>query len=215
MITLDENDNLLTDPDLSKGQINSDWRRAFHRYVVDAEEKSNEEVVTEHPNGGKDVAIVVDVPERGHWVTHLESSKLVDFGGIIPGDAPRDSVLEDLEPALRSRARNAEIASSLHMCATNRSAPDTFQSDEGASLSTNDTPTFTQWARAACIRATKTTAQALVTLIGADMVSIVSLDWAQMLGVAATMAVVSLLTSIAGIPEVDAGASIAKIARNS
>lgn len=54
-----------------------------------------------------------------------------------------------------------------------------------------------------------------MTLIGADMVSIVSLDWAQMLGVAATMAVVSLLTSIAGIPEVDAGASIAKIARNS
>lgn len=71
------------------------------------------------------------------------------------------------------------------------------------------------WTTAALIRALKTTAQALVTLIGADMVSIVSLDWAQMLGVATTMAVVSLLTSIAGIPEVDAGASIAKIARNS
>lgn len=71
------------------------------------------------------------------------------------------------------------------------------------------------WAAAALVRALKTTAQALVTLIGADMVSIVSLDWAQMLGVAATMAVVSLLTSIAGIPEVDAGASATKIARNS
>lgn len=215
MITLDENDNLLTDPDLSKGLINSDWRRVFHRYVVDAEEKSHEEVVAEHPNGGKDVAVGVDVPERGHWETHLESGELVDFGGIIQGDAPRNSALEDLEPVLRYRARNAESDSSLRMYAKKRSVPDTFQADEGASLSTNDTSTLTQWTRAAGIRAIKTTAQALVTLIGADMVSIVSLDWAQMLGVAATMAVVSLLTSIAGIPEVDAGASATKIARNS
>ena len=35
-----------------------------------------------------------------------------------------------------------------------------------------------------------------------------------MLGVAATMAVVSLLTSVAGIPEVDEGANVASIARS-
>lgn len=68
-----------------------------------------------------------------------------------------------------------------------------------------------KWIKAALVRAAKTAAQAAVTLIGADMVSIVSLDWVQILGVGATMAVVSLLTSVAGIPEVDDGASVLKI----
>lgn len=68
-----------------------------------------------------------------------------------------------------------------------------------------------KWIKAALIRAAKTAAQAAVTLIGADMVSIVSLDWMQILGVCSTMAVVSLLTSVAGIPEVDDGASVLKI----
>ena len=68
-----------------------------------------------------------------------------------------------------------------------------------------------KWIKAALIRAAKTAAQAAVTLIGADMVSIVSLDWVQILGVCSTMAVVSLLTSVAGIPEVDDGASVLKI----
>ena len=46
--------------------------------------------------------------------------------------------------------------------------------------------------------------QTLVTLIGTTAVSIVDLDWLQMLDVAATAAVVSFLTSIAGLPEVEA-----------
>ena len=46
-------------------------------------------------------------------------------------------------------------------------------------------------------RSIKTFAQALVALIGTSAMSIVELDWAQMLGVSATAAVVSLLTSIA------------------
>ena len=68
-----------------------------------------------------------------------------------------------------------------------------------------------KWIKAALVRAAKTAAQAAVTLIGADMVSIMSLDWVQILGACATMAVVSLLTSVAGIPEVDSGASVLKI----
>lgn len=67
------------------------------------------------------------------------------------------------------------------------------------------------WMKAAAVRAVKTGAQAAVTLIGADMVSIVSLDWMQILGCTATMMVVSVLTSLAGLPEAG-GASVAKIA---
>ena len=60
-----------------------------------------------------------------------------------------------------------------------------------------------EWMKAAGIRALKTFCQGLVTLIGSDMINIVSLDWPKMIGISATMAAVSILTSIAGLPEVD------------
>ena len=64
-----------------------------------------------------------------------------------------------------------------------------------------------EWAKAAVIRAIKTGAQTLASLIGTGAVGILSLDWPQMLSVTATAMVLSMLTSIAGLPEVpDAGA---------
>lgn len=63
------------------------------------------------------------------------------------------------------------------------------------------------WLKAAGIRVVKTGAQTLITLIGTDMVSIIQLDWPQMLAVTATTMVLSALTSIAGLPEVDDGKS--------
>ena len=62
---------------------------------------------------------------------------------------------------------------------------------------------WVSWAKAAGIRSLKTFCQGLVTLIGSSVVNIVDLDWVTMIGMAATMAVVSLLTSIAGLPEVE------------
>ena len=63
-----------------------------------------------------------------------------------------------------------------------------------------------EWIRAALIRAVRTFAQALATLIGAkDIVSIIDIDWSTCLGIAATMAVMSILTSLAGLPEVPKG----------
>lgn len=59
------------------------------------------------------------------------------------------------------------------------------------------------WIKAAGVRAIKTFCQSLVTLIGTKAVSIIDLDWKTMLCVAATTAVVSLLTSVAGLPEVE------------
>ena len=64
------------------------------------------------------------------------------------------------------------------------------------------------WAYAAGVRAIKTAAQFGVVLIGSDMVNIVTLDWPYILGCMASGAVVSLLTSLAGIPEVDDGKAI-------
>ena len=58
------------------------------------------------------------------------------------------------------------------------------------------------WWKAVLIRAARTFAQGLVTLIGSEAINIVDLNWPKMLGMAATMALVSLLTSIGGLPEV-------------
>ncbi len=58
-----------------------------------------------------------------------------------------------------------------------------------------------QWMRAAGIRAVKTTAQAAVALIPAA-VTISQVDWGMVAGTALLSGLVSLLTSVAGIPEV-------------
>ena len=72
---------------------------------------------------------------------------------------------------------------------------------------------FKIWAKAAAVRAIKSAAQSGVMLIGADAVSIVSLDWALILGGMATMFVLSVLTSLAGLPEAG-GDSVASIGKD-
>lgn len=64
-----------------------------------------------------------------------------------------------------------------------------------------------EWAKAAVIRACKTAAQVGVILIGSEMVNIASLDWEYIVGCMAAGFVVSMLTSVAGIPEANDGES--------
>ena len=58
-----------------------------------------------------------------------------------------------------------------------------------------------RWIIAAGIRAIKTFCQGAVALIGADYISIIDIDWPYILGTCTTMALLSLLTSVAGLPE--------------
>ena len=59
-----------------------------------------------------------------------------------------------------------------------------------------------KWCRAAAVRAVKTFAQACIALIPAA-VTITEVDWKTVLGSAVLAAIVSLLTSVLGIPEVE------------
>ena len=59
-----------------------------------------------------------------------------------------------------------------------------------------------QWLRAALIRALKTVAQAAVGLIPAA-VTITEVDWLTVAGCSLLAGAVSLLTSLAGLPEVE------------
>lgn len=69
-----------------------------------------------------------------------------------------------------------------------------------------------KWAIAALVRAVKTAAQAAVAAIGAATI-FTAVDWS-VVGMTALLSfVLSLLTSVAGLPEVDDGASVAKLAK--
>ena len=62
---------------------------------------------------------------------------------------------------------------------------------------------FIAWLKAAGIRAVKTFAQTAVALIGTELVGFTELHWLHIVSVAGVAAVLSLLTSIAGLPELD------------
>lgn len=70
-----------------------------------------------------------------------------------------------------------------------------------------------EWFKAAGIRALKTFAQALLATIGVAgaTAGLGDIDWIASLSIGALAAIASLLTSCAGIPEVDGGANLDRI----
>lgn len=60
---------------------------------------------------------------------------------------------------------------------------------------------FVNWVKAAGIRAIKTVAQTAVGMLSGEALGIMEADWVAVASVAAMAGIVSLLTSIAGLPE--------------
>ena len=61
---------------------------------------------------------------------------------------------------------------------------------------------FKAWLKAAGIRAVKTVAQTAVAMIGTSVV-MASVDWKMVVSASLLSGILSLLTSIAGLPEVE------------
>lgn len=59
-----------------------------------------------------------------------------------------------------------------------------------------------QWIKAAGIRALKTVAQTAVGMLSGNLIGITEADWLGVLSVSAMAGILSLLTSLAGLPEV-------------
>ena len=62
---------------------------------------------------------------------------------------------------------------------------------------------FMEWLKAAGIRALKTVAQSMLGMLTGDMVGIMDVDWVAVVSVAAVAGLASLLTSVAGLPELN------------
>lgn len=61
---------------------------------------------------------------------------------------------------------------------------------------------FTRWARAAAVRALKTMAQTAVATVGTSTI-ISTIDWKVVASASVVAGLLSLLTSVAGLPEVE------------
>lgn len=59
-----------------------------------------------------------------------------------------------------------------------------------------------KWLKAAGIRAAKTVAQTAVSMLTGSMIGILDVDWVSVLSVSAMAGIVSVLTSVAGLPEI-------------
>lgn len=62
---------------------------------------------------------------------------------------------------------------------------------------------FKLWAKAAGIRAIRTFAQAFISMVTIGQ-AFVDINWGYVLSVSGVAAVISIVTSLAGLPEVDA-----------
>ena len=62
-----------------------------------------------------------------------------------------------------------------------------------------------KWIKAALIRAVKTMAQTAVALLSTGAIGILDVDWVAVLSASALAGILSILTSLAGLPEVDMG----------
>ena len=61
---------------------------------------------------------------------------------------------------------------------------------------------WVRWFKAAGVRAVKTVAQTAVALIGTNAIGMTDVNWQAVASAALLSGIVSLLTSVAGIPEV-------------
>ena len=59
-----------------------------------------------------------------------------------------------------------------------------------------------EWLKAAAVRAVKTMAQAAIAMIGSSVV-LSGIDWKLVLSASVVAGILSVLTSLAGLPEVD------------
>jgi len=73
------NGEILESYDLSVGKLVDKITSITCTWVIDTEQVSHYEVIREYPNGGKDIELVIDTEEQGHWVIETENGYETDY----------------------------------------------------------------------------------------------------------------------------------------
>lgn len=73
------------------------------------------------------------------------------------------------------------------------------------------TDAIKRWVIAAGIRAVKTAAQTAVALIGTNAIGVTEVNWAAVGSAALLSAIISVLTSVAGLPEIEDGTPLHRL----
>lgn len=76
MIIYDENKNIIENPDLTLGHLEPRQEIIHHPEISAIEDQYHYEVIATYPNGGKDIARIVDVPGRMYQPAYDE---IVDY----------------------------------------------------------------------------------------------------------------------------------------
>lgn len=108
MKVFDENWNEIESPDLEVGAVEMESVDVIHTWIVDSPEQSHERVLAVYPEtGGKDVEIVIDEPEQGHWETRGMDGNLLPCDDV-PDDLSKDNPVQCVWDALRYRLLTEE-----------------------------------------------------------------------------------------------------------
>ncbi|WEV47005.1 holin [Bifidobacterium sp. ESL0690] len=99
----------------------------------------------------------------------------------------------------------------MAIATTPQPAPSPYQPEHA------DEPSdIVRWLKAAAVRALKTAAQSAIAAIGTTAVTAATIgdvNWPVVAGTAALAAIISVLTSIVGIPEVENGTALTKLGK--
>ena len=110
MRILDINGVEITNPDYSLGHlVEEKILKAHHEAVEAVEEQGHYEVVAEYPNGGKDVAWVVDIPgveAREAWDEYEDIHRFIPFTAEELAEIERNKKI----PSMNERMEALEAA---------------------------------------------------------------------------------------------------------
>lgn len=108
MIIYDQNMDIIKEPDFTVGTVEEYDRLVTFEYIITSKEEGHYKTIAEYPNGGKDVAWIIDTPEEGRWVSFDVDGNEIETELTVPDDAAHDVKLEEVEAVGKYRLYTPE-----------------------------------------------------------------------------------------------------------
>lgn len=97
MIILNQENEIVQNPDYELGYIIQEEMPITLNWVIDTPEEKEQYVIAEYPNGGKEIGYRVIQMEEGHWEVKDQDGEIVEhFDREIPDGIPHDQPVPDV-----------------------------------------------------------------------------------------------------------------------